>query len=341
MKTHPLLPLLAFCLCTCPSPVWAEGGQGLSQKEMTNLYGEDFAKEAADAQKLIDEEWDADTIDEDAAEEETPAPAPKAQEKPATAEPQPAVAKKDDKAAAQEAALAKAAEEEAARQAAKAAAKAKALRKKMMESTVALVKAKRSVDAKIRSSRNSIDQQRAKVASIQEKLEKKRDKALAKNDPTGLGRMANRWAEEHPEWTNPGGRGGDRNGRDDDQKGRGGQGGGQAGPGGWGMPGGRGGWGGGRGGRGGRGGWGAAALPQASTQDRQTVKNAQKNIKELKKAIPQLVTLSYQMSERIESQLESLGKVQNAVLNSYDPAANPEKEGCEAEEAPEDSYKPR
>ena len=341
MKTHPLLPLLAFCLCTCPSPVWAEGGQGLSQKEMTNLYGEDFAKEAADAQKLIDEEWDADTIDEDAAEEETPAPAPKAQEKPATAEPQPAVAKKDDKAAAQEAALAKAAEEEAARQAAKAAAKAKALRKKMLESTVALVKTKRSVDAKIRSSRNSIDQQRAKVASIQEKLEKKRDKALAKNDPTGLGRMANRWAEEHPEWTNPGGRGGDRNGRDDDQKGRGGQGGGQAGPGGWGMPGGRGGWGGGRGGRGGRGGWGAAALPQASTQDRQTVKNAQKNIKELKKAIPQLVTLSYQMSERIESQLETLGKVQNAVLNSYDPAANPEKEGCEAEEAPEDSYKPR
>ena len=341
MKTHPLLPLLAFCLCTCPSPVWAEGGQGLSQKEMTNLYGEDFAKEAADAQKLIDEEWDADTIDEDAAEEETPAPAPKAQEKHAPAEPQPAVVKKDDKAAAQEAALAKAAEEEAARQAAKAAAKAKALRKKMLESTVALVKAKRSVDAKIRSSRNSIDQQRAKVASIQEKLEKKRDKALAKNDPTGLGRMANRWAEEHPEWTNPGGRGGDRNGQDDDQKGRGGQGGGQAGPGGWGMPGGRGGWGGGRGGRGGRGGWGAAALPQASTQDRQTVKNAQKNIKELKKAIPQLVTLSYQMSERIESQLESLGKVQNAVLNSYDPAANPEKEGCETEEAPEDSYKPR
>ena len=340
MKIHPLLPLLAFCLYTAPAPVCAAEGQGLSKQEMTNLYGEDFAKEASEAQKLIDEEWDADTIDEDAVEEETPAPA-KAAEKPAPAEPQPAVVKTDDKAAAQDAALAKAAQEEAARQAAKAAAKAKALRKKLLESTVALVKSKRSVDAKIKSSRNSIDQQRAKIASIQEKLEKKRDKALAKNDPTGLGRMANRWAEEHPEWTNPGGRGGDRNGQDDDQKGRGGQGGGQAGPGGWGMPGGRGGWGGGRAGRGGRGGWGAAALPQASTQDRQTVKNAQKNIKELKKAIPQLVTLSYQMSERIESQLESLGKVQNAVLNSYDPAANPEKEGCEAEKAPEDSYKPR
>ena len=320
MKTHPLLPLLAFCLCT--APVDAAEGQGLSKQEMTNLYGEDFAKETAEAQKLIDEEWDADTIDEDAVDEETPAPA-KAAETPAPAEPQPAAVKADDKAAAQEAAMAKAAEEEAARQAAKAAAKAKALRKKLLESTVALVKSKRSVDAKIRSSRNSIDQQRAKIASIQEKLEKKRDKALAKHDPTGLGRMANRWAEERPEWTNPGGRGGN---------------GGQGGRGGWGMPGGRGG----RGGwGGGRGGWGAAALPQASTQDRQTVKNAQKNIKELKKAIPQLVTLSYQMSERIESQLESLGKVQNTVLNSYDPDANPEKEGCEAEQAPEDTYKPR
>ncbi|MDO4818684.1 MAG: hypothetical protein Q3986_09690 [Akkermansia sp.] len=311
MKTHPLLPLLAFCLCT--APVDAAEGQGLSKQEMTNLYGEDFAKETAEAQKLIDEEWDADTIDEDAVEEETPAPA----------EPQPAAVKADDKAAAQEAAMAKAAEEEAAKEAAKAAAKAKALRKKLLESTVALVKSKRSVDAKIKSSRNSIDQQRAKIASIQEKLEKKRDKALAKNDPTGLGRMANRWAEEHPEWTNPGGNGG------------------QGAPGGWGMSGGRGGRGGWGGGRGGRGGWGAAALPQASTQDRQTVKNAQKNIKELKKAIPQLVTLSYQMSERIESQLATLGKVQNTVLNSYDPDANPEKEGCEADQAPEDTYKPR
>lgn len=51
--------------------------------------------------------------------------------------------------------------------------------------------------------------------------------------------------------------------------------------------------------------------------------------------------LSKQMSERIESQLESLGKVQNAVLNSYAPDANPEKEGCEAEQATEDTYKPR
>lgn len=329
MKTHPLLPLLAFCLYAAPAPLCAAEGQGLSKQEMTNLYGEDFAKEATEAQKLIDEEWDADTIDEDAVEEETPAPA-KPAAKPAPAEPQPAVVKTDDKAAAQE---------EAAKEAAKAAAKAKALRKKLLESTVALVKSKRSVDAKIRSSRNSIDQQRAKIASIQEKLEKKRDKALAKNDPTGLGRMANRWAEEHPEWTNPGGRGGE-GGRGDDQKGQGGRGG-QGGPGGWGMPGGQGGRGGWGGGRGGRGGWGAAALPQASTQDRQTVKNAQKNIKELKKAIPQLVTLSYQMSERIESQLESLGKVQNAVLNSYDPDANPEKEGCEAEQATEDTYKPR
>ena len=341
MKIHPLLPLLAFCLYAAPAPVCAAEGQGLSKQEMTNLYGEDFAKETAEAQKLIDEEWDADTIDEDAAEEETPAPA-KAVEKPAPAE-KPAAVKADDKAAAQEAAMAKAAEEEAAREAAKAAAMAKALRKKLLESTVALVKSKRSVDAKIKSSRNSIDQQRAKIASIQEKLEKKRDKALAKNDPTGLGRMANRWAEDHPEWTNPGGRGGE-GGQGDDQKGQGGRGG-QGMPGGWGMPGGqggRGGWGGGRGGwGGGRGGWGAAALPQASTQDRQVVKNAQKNIKELKKAIPQLVTLSYQMSERIEAQLATLGKVQNAVLSSYNPDANPEKEGCEAEQAPEDTYKPR
>ena len=317
MKTYQLLPLLAFCLCTAPAPTSAEEGQGLSKQEMINLYGEDFAKEAMEARNLIDEEWDEDTIDEDA-EEEEPA-APKAQEQPAPAEKQPAVVKTDEKTAAQEAALVKAAEEAAAKEAAK----AKAMRKKLLESTVALVKSKRSVDAKIKSSRNSIDQQRAKIASIQEKLEKKRDKALAKNDPTGLGRMANRWADQHPEWTNPGGQGGQ---------------------GGWGIPGGqggRGGWGGGRGGRGGRGGWGAPALPQASTQDKQTVKNAQKNIKELKKAIPQLVVLSYQMSERIDSQLETLGKVQNAVLNSYDPEANPEKEGCETEQAAEDTYKPR
>lgn len=317
MKTYQLLPLLAFCLCTASAPTSAEEEQGLSKQEMINLYGEDFAKEAMEARNLIDEEWDEDTIDEDA-EEEEPA-APKAQEKPAPAEKQPAVVKTDEKTAAQEAAMVKAAEEAAAKEAAK----AKAMRKKLLESTVALVKSKRSVDAKIKSSRNSIDQQRAKIASIQEKLEKKRDKALAKNDPTGLGRMANRWAEQHPEWTNPGGQGGH---------------------GGWGIPGGqggRGGWGGGRGGRGGRGGWGAPALPQASTQDKQTVKNAQKNIKELKKAIPQLVVLSYQMSERIDSQLETLGKVQNAVLNSYDPEANPEKEGCETEQAAEDTYKPR
>ena len=317
MKTYQLLPLLAFCLCTASAPTSAEEEQGLSKQEMINLYGEDFAKEAMEARNLIDEEWDEDTIDEDA-EEEEPA-APKAQEQPAPAEKQPAVVKTDEKTAAQEAALVKAAEEAAAKEAAK----AKAMRKKLLESTVALVKSKRSVDAKIKSSRNSIDQQRAKIASIQEKLEKKRDKALAKNDPTGLGRMANRWAEQHPEWTNPGGQGGH---------------------GGWGIPGGqggRGGWGGGRGGRGGRGGLGAPALPQASTQDKQTVKNAQKNIKELKKAIPQLVVLSYQMSERIDSQLETLGKVQNAVLNSYDPEANPEKEGCETEQAAEDTYKPR
>ncbi len=314
MKTYQLLPLLAFCLCTASAPTSAEEEQGLSKQEMINLYGEDFAKEAMEARNLIDEEWDEDTIDEDA-EEEEPA-APKAQEQPAPAEKQPAVVKTDEKTAAQEAALVKAAEEAAAKEAAK----AKAMRKKLLESTVALVKSKRSVDAKIKSTRNSIDQQRAKIASIQEKLEKKRDKALAKNDPTGLGRMANRWAEQHPEWTNPGGQGG---------------------RGGWGIPGGQGGRGGWGGGRGGRGGWGAPALPQASTQDKQTVKNAQKNIKELKKAIPQLVVLSYQMSERIDSQLETLGKVQNAVLNSYDPEANPEKEGCETEQAAEDTYKPR
>lgn len=314
MKTYQLLPLLAFCLCTASAPTSAEEEQGLSKQEMINLYGEDFAKEAMEARNLIDEEWDEDTIDEDA-EEEEPA-APKAQEQPAPAEKQPAVVKTDEKTAAQEAAMVKAAEEAAAKEAAK----AKAMRKKLLESTVALVKSKRSVDAKIKSSRNSIDQQRAKIASIQEKLEKKRDKALAKNDPTGLGRMANRWAEQHPEWTNPGGQGGH---------------------GGWGIPGGQGGRGGWGGGRGGRGGWGAPALPQASTQDKQTVKNAQKNIKELKKAIPQLVVLSYQMSERIDSQLETLGKVQNAVLNSYDPEANPEKEGCETEQAAEDTYKPR
>lgn len=314
MKTYQLLPLLAFCLCTASAPTSAEEEQGLSKQEMINLYGEDFAKEAMEARNLIDEEWDEDTIDEDA-EEEEPA-APRAQEQPAPAEKQPAVVKTDEKTAAQEAALVKAAEEAAAKEAAK----AKAMRKKLLESTVALVKSKRSVDAKIKSSRNSIDQQRAKIASIQEKLEKKRDKALAKNDPTGLGRMANRWAEQHPEWTNPGGQGGH---------------------GGWGIPGGQGGRGGWGGGRGGRGGWGAPALPQASTQDKQTVKNAQKNIKELKKAIPQLVVLSYQMSERIDSQLETLGKVQNAVLNSYDPEANPEKEGCETEQAAEDTYKPR
>ena len=108
MKTYQLLPLLAFCLCTASAPTSAEEEQGLSKQEMINLYGEDFAKEAMEARNLIDEEWDEDTIDEDA--EEEPA-APKAQEQPAPAEKQPAVVKTDEKTAAQEAAMVKAAEE--------------------------------------------------------------------------------------------------------------------------------------------------------------------------------------------------------------------------------------
>ena len=307
MKTAPAL-LAALAVCLTPVPMLAEEGQGLGKEEMSNLYGEDFAKEAMDARSLMDEEWDEDTIDEDAVEEE---PAPKAQEKPAAGEEQPAVQKAEEPVDAQ---AAQAAEQAAAKEAAKAAAKAKALRKKLLESTVSLVKAKRTVDAKIKSSRNSIDKERAKIASIQEKLEKKRDKALAKNDKSGWGNNAGPSA--------PGGR-----------RGWGGPGG----QGGWGAPGGQGGW----GGRGGRGGWGAPALPHASTQDKQNVRNAQKTIKELKKAIPQLVVLSYQMSERIESQLATLGSVDNAVLRSYDPEANPEKEGCETEQAAEDTYKPR
>lgn len=308
MKTPPaLLSILAVCCLAATSTAHAEDTQGLSEQEMSTLYGEDFAKEAMDARNMMDEEWDEDTIDEDA-EEEEPA-ALKAQEEPAPAEPQPAVQKADETVDARAAEKAKEAEQAAAKAAEKAAAKAKALRKKMLESTVDLVKSKRTVDAKIRSSRNSIDQQRAKIAAVQEKLEKKRDKALAKNDKTGWGRMANDFMDKHPEWQNrmPGGQGG---------------------------RGGHGGW-------GGKGGWGAPALPQASAQDKQTVKNAQKSIKELKKAIPQLVVLSYQMSERIESQLETLGNVENAVLRSYDPDTKPEKEGCETEQAAEDTYKPR
>ena len=316
MKTsHALSAVLAICCITAPATVCAGEAQGLSEQEMTKLYGEDFAKEAMDARNMMDEEWDEDTIDEDA--EEVEPAARKVQVEPAPATPQPAVQKVDETIDAQAAEKAKAAEQAAAKEAAKAAAKAKALRKKMLESTVALVKSKRTVDAKIKSSRNSIDQQRAKIAAVQEKLEKKRDKALDKNDKSGWGRMANDFMNQHPEWQNriPGGQGG------------------QGGRGGWG---GKGGWGG-----GGRGGWGAPALPHASAQDKQTVKNAQKSIKELKKAIPQLVVLSYQMSERIESQLETLGNVENAVLRSYDPDAKPEKEGCETENAAEDTYKPR
>ncbi|MDO4221857.1 MAG: hypothetical protein Q4C88_07045 [Akkermansia sp.] len=321
MKTPTVLSAAFALFCFCP-PAGAEDAQGLDKEEMTKLYGEDFAKEAMDARSLMDEEWDEDTIDEDAV-EEGDAPAPAEQAEPAAAGPQPVAQKVQDAVAPQ---AARAAEETAAREAAREAAKARALRKKLLESTVALVKSKRSVDAKIRSSRNSIDQQRAKIAAVQEKLEKKRDKAFAKNDPAGWGRMANDFMEQHPEWRDrmPGGQGGG------DGKGNPGHGGRGA----WGMPGGA-------GGRGGRGRWGAPALPQPSTQDRQTVKNAQKSIKELKKAVPQLVVLSYQMSERIESQLATLGDVQNAVLRSYDPASNPEKEGCETEQAPEDSYKPR
>ena len=324
MKTYTVLSAAFALFCFCPS-AGAEEGQGLNKEEMSHLYGEDFAKEAMDARSLIDEEWDEDTLDEDAVEEE---PAPKVQEQPAAAEPQPAVQKAEEPVDAQ---AAKAAEQAAAKEAAKAAAKARAMRKRLLESTVALVKSKRSVDAKIRSSRNSIDQQRAKIAAVQEKLERKRDKALAKNDKSGWGRMANDFMEQHPEWANRGR--GDQDGAQDDKGGKGNN----AGPGGRGGWGGPGGW----GGRGGRGGWGVPALPQPSSQDRQTVKNAQKTIKELKKAIPQLVVLSYQMGERIESQLATLGDVQNAVLRSYDPESNPEKEGCETEKAPEDTYKPR
>lgn len=167
MKTNNLLSLAICAALCCAAHVQAATALGLTAEEMTQLYGADFARQTAEAQKLMDEDWDADLEEEKAEEvqQEEPAPEPTQPEEPAaegTPEPdapatdteeqkqEPAAETKDDKA--------------------KNDAKAKeAAKKKFLKNTIMLVKTKRAVDAKIKYSRNNITNLRKKLYGLAKK----------------------------------------------------------------------------------------------------------------------------------------------------------------------------
>lgn len=165
MKTCNLLSLAICAALCCAAHVQAATALGLTAEEMTQLYGADFARQTAEAQKLMDEDWDADLEEEKAEEVQTeePAPEPTQPEEPAaddTPEPdapatdkgeqkqEPAPATKDDKA------------KNDAKEAAK---------KKFLKNTIMLVKTKRAVDAKIKYSRNNITNLRKKLYGLAKK----------------------------------------------------------------------------------------------------------------------------------------------------------------------------
>lgn len=142
---------LAACLALGCGGAQAVTALGMTAEEMTALYGAGFAKQTAEAQKLMEEEWDVEPEEETpAAEPEQPAPAP--QEEPAPA-PAPAPA-------------AEPAEPEQPRETAAA---PQPNRKALVAKTAALIKAKRSVDAKIKYSRNNIANLRKKLHGIAKK----------------------------------------------------------------------------------------------------------------------------------------------------------------------------
>lgn len=351
MKKNLLILALAVGGSFLLTPAQAETALGLTEAEMTALYGKDFAKQAIQAREMMDEDWNEDLDDDGEGDDDDNEPEvmdddeDDGEEEPSTlvkdSDSDKKVSPITDPAGAMEKATEKAGEKavekagEAAKDPAKAADKtakeaakaAKAARARLLDNTVTLIKTKRSVDAKIKSSRNNIDIQRSKIATISKKLDKKDEKAKENNPFGKWGDQARKFAEQNG-WGGNGGGG----------FGRGGNGGfGGFGGGGNNNNAGRGGKG--NNGRGGKGGWGKAAEPKASNLDRQTVKNAQKSIKQHKAAIPELLAFSNELAERIDAQIAKLGKVDNAVIRGYDPDNGPEKEGCEAEEAAEDTYK--
>ncbi|MDO4221969.1 MAG: hypothetical protein Q4C88_07605 [Akkermansia sp.] len=169
MKTRHLLTLAICAALCCSARVQAATALGLTAEEMTQLYGADFARQTSEAQKLMDEEWDADMEEEKAEEVQTEEPAP---ETPQPAEPaaddspepdtpatdtqeqkqEPAAETKDDKAK----------NDDKAKSAGK---------KKIMKNTILLVKTKRAVDAKIKYSRNNITTLRKKLYGVAKKYD--------------------------------------------------------------------------------------------------------------------------------------------------------------------------
>lgn len=157
MKNFHTLWGLAACLALCCGGAQAVTALGMTAEEMTALYGAGFAKQTAEAQKLMEEEWDVEPEEEQpAAETEQPAPAPqeepapkdepKPQEEPA-AEPEPATPEQPQETAAAP----------------------QPNRKALVAKTAALIKAKRAVDAKIKYSRNNITNLRKKLYVLAKK----------------------------------------------------------------------------------------------------------------------------------------------------------------------------
>ena len=159
MKDFHTLWGLAACLALCCGGAQAVTALGMTAEEMTALYGAGFAKQTAEAQKLMEEEWDVEPEEEQpAAETEQPAPAP--QEEPAP--------KDEPKPQAEPAPAAEPAEPE---QPQETAAAPQPNRKALVAKTAALIKAKRAVDAKIKYSRNNITNLRKKLYGLAKKYD--------------------------------------------------------------------------------------------------------------------------------------------------------------------------
>lgn len=162
MKAHKLLLLAACAVLVCTAPAYAASALGLSAEEMTKLYGADFARQTTDAQKLMDEEWDADLEEEEAEEKAAepaapPAPEPPQHEEPTaddTPAPEPVAADTEEP------------KQDTAPKEKKDARKDNAAKKKVIKNTIQLVKAKRAVDAKIKYSRNNITTLRKKLYGV-------------------------------------------------------------------------------------------------------------------------------------------------------------------------------
>ena len=158
-----ILTLAACAALCCAGNTHAATALGLTAEEMTQLYGAGFAKQTTEAQKLMDEEWDADMEEETASE---PTPEPAAEPEKPSAEPEPETPAAEPKPAEPQAEPA--AETPEAPKPAQDAGK-KAEKKKVLKNTIMLVKAKRAVDAKIKYSRNNIATLRKKLRGLAKK----------------------------------------------------------------------------------------------------------------------------------------------------------------------------